>query len=110
MHECGNSGELDGLFPFPQWQRRLPRRHCETGSPVLLIRLVVDVYMPSARDRVEVAGQSGLFLVLWVNQEDRRVDLLGLRDNAYALSDVPFAKIRPYQEEAELERTSAAAE
>lgn len=61
------------------------------------------MYIPSARELVEVAGQPGLFLVLWVNQEAKRVDLLALRDNAYAVADVPCAKLRPYQEDAELE-------
>jgi hypothetical protein len=58
------------------------------------------MYVPRARDYVEIDGRPGLFMVLWVNLEDERADLLALRKNAYALSDIPFAKLRPCQEDA----------
>ncbi len=59
----------------------------------------VGMYVPSAKELVEVAGQPGLFLVLWVIREAKRVDLMALQDEAYAVPDVQCAKIRPYQDE-----------
>jgi hypothetical protein len=32
-----------------------------------------------------------------------RADLLALKENPYAVPDVPFARLRPYQEDSELE-------
>ncbi len=61
------------------------------------------MYIPSARDLVEIAGQPGLFLVLWVNREAKRADLMALRDHAYAVADVPCARLRPYQQDKGLE-------
>ena len=61
------------------------------------------MYIPSARELVEIAGLPDLFRVLWVNQPGKRADLLALKDRPYAIADVPFARLRPYQEEPELE-------
>jgi len=61
------------------------------------------MYVPSARELVEIAGQPGLFLVLWVNREAKRADLMALQDQAYAMPDVPCAKLRPYQEVEQVE-------
>jgi len=59
------------------------------------------MYTPSARELVEIAGMPDLFQVLWVNQSGKRADLLALKDRPYAVADVPFARLRPYQEEPE---------
>ena len=61
------------------------------------------MYVPSARELVEIAGLPDLFQVLWVNQPGKRADLLALKDRPYAIADVPFARLRPYQEEPGLE-------
>lgn len=56
------------------------------------------MYIPSARELVEIAGLPGLFLVLWVNRQGERADLIAMRETPYAISDVPFARLRPYKE------------
>jgi hypothetical protein len=61
------------------------------------------MFIPSVRELVEIAGLPGLFLVLWVNRQMERADLLALKENPYAVPDVPFARLRPYQEDSELE-------
>ena len=61
------------------------------------------MYVPTVRELVESAGHPGLFLVMWVNREASRADLIALRDHACAIADVPFARLRPYPEYAELE-------
>jgi hypothetical protein len=61
------------------------------------------MYVPSAKELVEIAGLPDLFQVLWVNQLGKRADLLALKDRPYAIADVPFTRLRPYQEEPELE-------
>jgi hypothetical protein len=59
------------------------------------------MYIPSARELVEIAGLPGLFLVLWVNRQSKRADVIALRDTPYAVADVPFARLRQYREEPE---------
>jgi len=61
------------------------------------------MYVPSARDLVEIAGMPDLFQVLWVNQPRKRVDLLAVRERPYAIPDVPFARLRPFQDDPEVE-------
>lgn len=61
------------------------------------------MYIPSARELVEIAGLPGLFLVLWVNLKGGRADLLAMRENPYCIPNVPFARLRPYQENQQLE-------
>ena len=61
------------------------------------------MYIPSARDVVEIAGLPDVFQVLWVNQPGRRVDLLAVRKKPYAIADVPFSRVRPYLDDPELE-------
>ena len=61
------------------------------------------MYIPSARDVVEIAGLPDVFQVLWVNELGKRADLLAVRKKPYAIADVPFARLRPYQEDPEQE-------
>jgi len=61
------------------------------------------MYTPSAREIVEIAGLPDLFQVLWVNSPGKRADLLAVRKKPYAVADVPFARLRPYQEKPEAE-------
>jgi len=60
-----------------------------------------EMYVPSARDIVEIAGLPDLFQVLWVNESRKRADLLAVRERPYAVPDVPFARLRPFQAEPE---------
>lgn len=57
------------------------------------------MYIPNTRELVEIAGLPGLFLVLWVNRQSERADVMAMRDYPYAVPDVPFARLRPYQED-----------
>lgn len=61
------------------------------------------MYVPNAKEVVEIAGSPDLFRVLWVNQPGKRVDLLALKERPYAIADVPFARLRPYQDQTELD-------
>jgi hypothetical protein len=61
------------------------------------------MYIPNARERVEIPGRSGLFLVVAVDQEAQRADLIALTDNAYVVEDVSCADLRQYQDTAEHE-------
>ena len=55
------------------------------------------MYVPYAKEVVEIAGSPDLFRVLWVNQPGKRVDVLALKERPYAIADVPFARLRPYR-------------
>jgi hypothetical protein len=57
------------------------------------------MHVPSARELVEIAGLPGLFLVLWVNRQSEHADVMAMREDPYAIPDVPFARLRPYQED-----------
>jgi hypothetical protein len=53
------------------------------------------VYAPAQRECVEVSGWSGVFIVLSVDHEARKVDVVKLEGQAYLLSDVPFSHLEP---------------
>jgi hypothetical protein len=53
------------------------------------------VYAPAQRECVEVAGCVGLFIVLSVDHEARKADVVRLEGQAYLLSDVPFSLLEP---------------
>jgi len=55
------------------------------------------VYIPASRERVEVSGHTGVFIVVYVNQDDKTVDCVKLDEHAYLLSDVPFSLLQPYK-------------
>jgi hypothetical protein len=52
-------------------------------------------------------GAAGIVPGAVVNWKDGRADLLALTDNACALPDVPFAKLRPYRRTRSWNRISA---
>jgi hypothetical protein len=60
------------------------------------------MYAPRTREIVEMAGSPDLFVVLWVDGVSMIADLMALRDNAYSVNDVPFARLRRHDEEAVL--------
>jgi hypothetical protein len=57
------------------------------------------MYIPGARERVFVAGQSGVYLVVWVDREKWEVDLIPLNGAAFVEENVPFSEIKPYRED-----------
>ena len=54
------------------------------------------IYVPVARECVEVAGRLGIFLVLSVNPDEKWADLVALDGPSYLLSKVPFSLLKPY--------------
>ena len=61
------------------------------------------MYSPALRERVEVIGKHGPFLVVDLNGETERVNLISLSGSPYLEEEVPFAALRPYKEDANLE-------
>ena len=55
------------------------------------------MYIPSAREVVQIAGRPGVFLVLYVDQEAMRVDVMALGDNAYVAENIPILLLRPHR-------------
>jgi len=105
MHACGRSGTgnnrcrrivataVSVTFPeSPLDAERRARSVCED-----------EMYVPTAKDIVEIAGLPDLFQVLWVNEPRRRADLLAVRERPYAIPDVPFTRLRPFQADADME-------
>ena len=56
------------------------------------------MFAPAARERVQIAGSSGVFLVVAVDQERRVADLIPLSGSGFAEESVPFAVLEPYRE------------
>ena len=61
------------------------------------------MYIPIVRERVEIAGRAGAFMVVDVNRNRELADLIALTGYAYCEEDIPFAAIRPYEREAPIE-------
>ena len=59
------------------------------------------MYIPAVRERVAVAGQSGVFIVVGVNREAKKVDLVALVGKSFVKEDVPFTSVRPYPDDHE---------
>lgn len=57
------------------------------------------MYIPCARERVEVAGQEGVFLVIAVDWTSQSADLIPVAGGMFGLEGVSFAKLRPVAEE-----------
>ena len=57
------------------------------------------MHCPNTRELVTIYGLPGLFLVLWVNRENERADVLAMRETPYALPDIPFSRLRAYKED-----------
>lgn len=56
------------------------------------------MYIPSARERVRLAGRREVFFVLAVDLEKRRADMIPMDGVPYVEHDVPFALIESYEE------------
>jgi hypothetical protein len=61
------------------------------------------MYIPGARERVQVTGRIGVFLVVWVDQEQRKVDLIPLYSPETVEENIPFSQLEPYRENIPLE-------
>jgi hypothetical protein len=58
----------------------------------------VDMYVPLARERVQIIGRSGVFLVVRIDEKLQTADLFPLRFAIFIEKDVPFSDLEPYQE------------
>lgn len=57
------------------------------------------MYVPSARERVEVIERSGVFLVLWVDRDEGSAELVSIDDRVYQAESVPFELLRPIKQD-----------
>ena len=72
---------------------------------ILVVMQALDVYIfgtmyiPCARERVEVVGHEGVFLVITVDWARQVADLIPLAGGLFGLEGVSFAKLRPFAKE-----------
>ena len=55
------------------------------------------------RERVEIAGKPGPFLVVDLDLGTQKVNVISLASSPYLAEDVPFSALRPYKEEEPLD-------
>lgn len=55
------------------------------------------MHVPRMRDRVRIAGRAGLFLVLWVDEENQRASVVSLSRVSAVAQNVPFLDIQQYE-------------
>jgi hypothetical protein len=53
----------------------------------------VPMYVPEERQHVQVTGRTGTFIVLTVNHDTERADLVSLTGVPFLLDDVPLSSI-----------------
>jgi hypothetical protein len=56
------------------------------------------MYVPKVRERVQLAGRSGAFLVMWVDHEQQEADLIPLRGESSVEEIVSFSEVEAYSE------------
>jgi hypothetical protein len=56
------------------------------------------MYVPRARERVFIAGRSGVFLVVWVDQEWQEAYLIPMHSAVTVEETVSFSELEPYRE------------
>ena len=61
------------------------------------------MYIPSSRERVEITGRSGAFLVVRVDNDAQCAYLISLAGIVYLEENVPFFVLKPYREAVPLE-------
>ena len=61
------------------------------------------MYVPAGRERVEIAGRAGVFLVLSVDRDDGSAEVIALDDRIYLAETVPFSALRPCKADAALD-------
>jgi hypothetical protein len=58
------------------------------------------MFVSGAREGVRRRGQTGVFLVIWVDLEQRVADLMLLTDGIYRLEEnVPFTELDPLHDD-----------
>ena len=67
------------------------------------------MYIPIMRERVEVTGRDGVFLVLAVNLGTQTVELVPMTGSAYVL-EVSFSAVRRHRAEVPVETLETAGE
>ena len=60
------------------------------------------MHLPGVRERVQITGQGGVFLVVAVDRERQVADLIPLGGGMFAEENVPCSKLEPYREELSL--------
>jgi hypothetical protein len=57
------------------------------------------MYVPQVRERVQLAGRSGVFLVMWVDHDQQEADLIPLGTVSSVEESVSFSEIQAYSED-----------
>jgi hypothetical protein len=56
------------------------------------------MYVPRARERVQLVGRSGVFFVVWVDHEQKEADLIPLHGAASVEEIVSFSELEAYSQ------------
>ena len=56
------------------------------------------MYIPQVRERLQLAGRSGVFLVMWVDHEQKEADLIPLHKASSVEESVSFSELEAYSE------------
>ena len=56
------------------------------------------MYAPRTRERVQLVGRRGVFLVIWVDYERQEADLIPLHDAMSSEESISFSDLEPYRE------------
>lgn len=56
------------------------------------------MHIPAQRERVTIVGRNGIFLVVWVDHEEERADVVSLSRVSAVTENVPFSEIHPWDE------------
>jgi hypothetical protein len=57
------------------------------------------MYVPRVRERVQRVGKIGVFLVVWVDHEQKEADLIPLRGASYVEEIVSFSELEAYSQD-----------
>lgn len=56
------------------------------------------MYIPQVRERVRLVGRSGVFIVMWVDLEQKEADLIPLHGVSSVEEIVPFSELEAYSQ------------
>ena len=56
------------------------------------------MYVPRARERVQLVGRNGQFLVIWVDHEQKEADLIPLHGASSVEEIVSFSELEKYSQ------------
>ena len=56
------------------------------------------MYVPRARERVQLVGRSGVFLVVWVDHEQKEADLIPLHGTESVEEIVSFSELEAHSQ------------